>query len=126
MCNRGEIILKKLKTVILDEADQMLQMGFEEQINEIFKHIYNGREKTLQVCLFSATMPQWVKDVGSRIMKNNEYKFIDLVKNLEGRTPKGVQHLAMACIHMERTNSIADLSNFNNFNNFSSMLWRKK
>jgi len=34
---------------------------------------------------------------------------IDLVKDLSNRTPTGVQHLAMHCIHMERTNSIADL-----------------
>jgi len=110
MCNRGEIKLQNIKSVVLDEADQMLQMGFEEQINEIFKHIYTGREKKLQVCLFSATMPQWVKDIAQRIMKGNECKHIDLVKDLAGKTPRNISHLAMHCIHAERTSSIADLS----------------
>jgi len=126
MCNRREIKLEKMKTVVLDEADLMLQMGFEEQISEIFDKIYEGREKKLQVCLFSATFPKWVKDVAHKIMRGNESKIIDLVKDLSNKTPSGVQHLAMHCVHHERTNSIADLSKIIYFNLFSSMLWRKK
>jgi len=125
MCNRKEINFAKLKAVVLDEADQMLQMGFEEQISEIFDKVYDGRDKKLQVCFFSATFPPWVKDVANKIMRGNDYKLIDLVKDLSNKTPKGVQHLAMHCIHLERTNSIADLSNkFYNF--ISSMLWRQE
>lgn len=110
MCNRGDIKLHNMKSVVLDEADLMLQMGFEEQISNIFDKIYEARDKKLQVCLFSATIPQWVRDVANKIMRNEECKIIDLVKDLSNKTPSGVQHLAMNCVHHERTNSIADLS----------------
>jgi superfamily II DNA/RNA helicase len=113
MIDRREIKLEKMKTVVLDEADQMLQMGFEEQITKIFDKIYEGREKKLQVCLFSATIPKWVREVANRIMRGNEVKIVDLVQGLANRTPKGVEHLAMHCVHHERTNSIADLSKIN-------------
>ena len=46
MCNRGDIKLHNMKSVVLDEADLMLQMGFEEQISNIFDKIYEAREKT--------------------------------------------------------------------------------
>ncbi len=113
MINRKELKLEKIKTVVLDEADQMLNMGFEEQITDIFDKIYQDREKKLQVCLFSATIPQWVREVAEKVMRKSDFVLVDLVKDLSNKTPKEVRHLSMCCIHSERTNSIADLSNIN-------------
>jgi len=72
-----------------------------------------------QVCLISATIENWVKDVANRIMINKhddqldekECKpvFIDLVKDLGGRTPKTVQHLAVNSMKADRVMTIADL-----------------
>ena len=110
MIDRGKLTLKQIKTVILDEADKMLSMGFQENIEEIFKKIYEqkGNEERVQVCLFSATIESWVKQVAGNIMKTKP-TFIDLVKDLAGRTPKTVQHLAVNCLKSDRVTTIADL-----------------
>ncbi len=127
MIERKEINLKGIKTVVLDEADKMLTMGFQEQIEEIFGHIHQARRHT-QVCLFSATIEKWVKDVASNIMINKhddspdktkdcQPVFIDLVKDLGGRTPKTVQHLAVNTLKSDKVTTIADLSKNRFFTN---------
>jgi len=108
MIERKQLELKDIRNVVLDEADKMLSMGFQEQIEEIFKYIYEKRKKT-QVCLFSATIESWVKDMAKKITQNEECVFVDLVKNLAGRTPKTVQHLAVKCLKSDRITTIADL-----------------
>jgi len=66
MINRNVLKLRSLKTLILDEADEMLDRGFQEQVYEIFAFLPND----VQVCLFSATMPERVLDLTSRFMRN--------------------------------------------------------
>lgn len=51
-------------TVILDEADEMLDMGFLDDINEIFNYLPQER----QTLLFSATMPKPIKELAERIL----------------------------------------------------------
>ena len=55
--------------VVLDEADEMLDMGFLDDINEIFSYLPTNR----QTLLFSATMPQPIKTLASRILKDPEF-----------------------------------------------------
>ena len=52
---RHTLNLNLLRTIILDEADEMLNMGFREDIEEILQYIPEDR----QTVLFSATMPPW-------------------------------------------------------------------
>lgn len=63
---RKNIDLGKLKFLVLDEADEMLNMGFLEDISSII----NSTPKTRQTMLFSATMPNEVRSLGKRFMKN--------------------------------------------------------
>ncbi|WFA09971.1 DEAD/DEAH box helicase [Tissierella sp. Yu-01] len=63
---RENIDLGKLKCLVLDEADEMLNMGFLEDIVSIV----NTTPKTRQTMLFSATMPNEVRKLGERFMKN--------------------------------------------------------
>jgi len=56
-------------TVVLDEADEMLDMGFLDDINEIFSYLPTNR----QTLLFSATMPQPIKTLASKILKDPEF-----------------------------------------------------
>jgi ATP-dependent RNA helicase DeaD len=60
--------------VVLDEADEMLDMGFLDDINEIFSFLPKER----QTLLFSATMPAPIKTLASRILKEPE--FISITK----------------------------------------------
>jgi len=55
--------------VVLDEADEMLDMGFLDDINEIFSHLPAQR----QTLLFSATMPAPIKTLASRILRDPEF-----------------------------------------------------
>ncbi|ARU62542.1 RNA helicase [Tumebacillus avium] len=61
---RGTLKLDKLKTLVLDEADEMLDMGFIEDIESILKETPAER----QTLLFSATMPPEVKSLSKRYM----------------------------------------------------------
>ena len=112
MIERGHLKVDKINTIILDEADKMLDMGFEESITEIYNKITDvekGKKRDVQVCLFSATIESWVRKVAKKIMPNDDEIFIDLVKDLGNKTPKTVTHLAVNCIKSEKTTTIADL-----------------
>ncbi|GLB47213.1 DEAD-box ATP-dependent RNA helicase CshA [Philodulcilactobacillus myokoensis] len=61
---RHTLKLAHLKFLILDEADDMLDMGFLEDIKNIIKNLPDDR----QTCLFSATMPNSIKKVGVQFM----------------------------------------------------------
>jgi superfamily II DNA/RNA helicase len=93
---RGNIDFSHIKTIILDEADQMLKLGFKEDIERILQSVRKDCGKDLQICLFSATIPPWVRDVASEHMKR-DLEFIDLAQNLANKTAKKVQHLAVSC-----------------------------
>jgi ATP-dependent RNA helicase DeaD len=63
---RKTLKLSGLTTVVLDEADEMLRMGFIDDVDEILQH--TPEEK--QVALFSATMPAAIKRIAQRHLKN--------------------------------------------------------
>jgi len=63
---RGNVRLDQVKTLILDEADRMLDMGFRPQIEAILRHIPEQR----QTLFFSATMPNGVHALALRILKD--------------------------------------------------------
>ena len=109
MIERGDLKLNNIRSGVLDEADKMLEMGFQESIIQIFDKIYEVRNK-LQVCLFSATMHKWVADTAKTIMRNKDHTFVNLVANLKGRIPPGVENLAVNCLRSEKITTIADLS----------------
>ena len=67
MIQRNALRLNKLKLFVLDEADQMLDRGFKEQIYEIFSC---GLPADTQVALFSATMPAEALDLTSKFMRS--------------------------------------------------------
>ena len=64
--DRKTLDLSELKCLVLDEADEMLRMGFIDDVEWILQHT----PKTRQVAMFSATMPTAVAKIASRHMKN--------------------------------------------------------
>ncbi len=69
LIKRKAIKLDQLETLILDEADEMLNMGFLEDIHFIIEKTPEAR----QTLLFSATMPNDIKKIGVKFMKNPEH-----------------------------------------------------
>lgn len=63
---RGTLDLSKLSCLVLDEADEMLRMGFVDDVEAIMSHTPEGR----QVALFSATMPPQIKHITNRYLKD--------------------------------------------------------
>ncbi len=66
LINRGVVKLDDVHTVILDEADEMLNMGFVDSINEILEHVPSDRK----MLMFSATMPAEIAKIAKRFMHN--------------------------------------------------------
>jgi len=66
MINRNALRLEKLKIFCLDEADEMLSRGFKDQIYDVFQYL----PSEVQVCLFSATMPNEILHMAKRFMRN--------------------------------------------------------
>ncbi len=63
---RGNIKLEKLKTLVLDEADEMLRMGFIDDVEWVLEQTPKHR----QIALFSATMPNEIRQITRRYQRN--------------------------------------------------------
>ncbi len=64
--NRGTLDLSELKTLVLDEADEMLRMGFIDDVEAVLKKLPEKR----QVALFSATMPPAIRRIAQTYLKD--------------------------------------------------------
>ncbi|HEV7816007.1 MAG TPA: DEAD/DEAH box helicase [Janthinobacterium sp.] len=64
--DKGSLDLSKLKTLVLDEADEMLRMGFIDDVERILKET----PETRQTALFSATMPSVIKRIATTYLHN--------------------------------------------------------
>ena len=69
LIKRKALKLNHVETLILDEADEMLNMGFLEDIEAIISRV----PETRQTLLFSATMPDAIKRIGVKFMKEPEH-----------------------------------------------------
>lgn len=65
---KGSLVLEHLNVFVLDEADRMLDMGFQETLDAIIELM----PRTRQTLLFSATFPEQIQAIAKRIMVNPE------------------------------------------------------
>ncbi len=66
LMERKAVNIKNIKYVVLDEADEMLNMGFRDDIENILSVTPDSK----RVCLFSATMPKEIRQIADRYMKD--------------------------------------------------------
>lgn len=76
----GQISLKGISHLVLDEADRMLDMGFNDDIMKIISHLPTSR----QTVLFSATMPPKIRQMAGKILKHPKEISIAIAKPAEG------------------------------------------
>lgn len=85
LIERRTVSLDNVHTVILDEADEMLNMGFLDSINAILAHVPNERK----MLLFSATMPQEI----AKIAKNYMHDPVEFVIGTKNEGAENVKHV---------------------------------
>lgn len=85
LINRGVVKLNDVHTVILDEADEMLNMGFVDSLNEILQHVPEDRT----TLMFSATMPAEVAKIAKKYMKDAE----EIVVGNRNEGAENVRHI---------------------------------
>ncbi|MGN0280849.1 MAG: DEAD/DEAH box helicase [Prevotella sp.] len=85
LMNRGKAKLENVNNVVLDEADEMLNMGFSDSINEIFEGVPEDRN----TLLFSATMSKEIEKIAKNYLR--EYKEIVVGSRNEGA--ENVNHI---------------------------------
>ncbi|XP_042505928.1 DEAD-box ATP-dependent RNA helicase 7 [Macadamia integrifolia] len=103
---RGNIDFSSLKFRVLDEADEMLRMGFVEDVELILGKVADVRK--VQTLLFSATLPVWVKQISSRFLKSDK-KTVDLVGNEKMKASTNVRHIVLPCSSSARSQLIPDV-----------------
>ena len=91
LIKRGEVKLADVHTVILDEADEMLNMGFLEDIEEILTHVPEHRK----MLMFSATMPKEIEGIAKKFM-NNPVEFVAGNKNEGAKNVKHIYYMVKA------------------------------
>ncbi|KAK7276704.1 hypothetical protein RIF29_17849 [Crotalaria pallida] len=84
LLNRGALNLKEVQFVVIDEADQMLQVGFQEDVEKILERLPENR----QTLMFSATMPSWIKQITRNYLKDP--LTIDLVGDSDQKLADGI------------------------------------
>ncbi|MDE6636724.1 MAG: DEAD/DEAH box helicase [Muribaculaceae bacterium] len=91
LIKRGVVKLSEVNTVILDEADEMLNMGFIDDINEILSHVPEERK----MLMFSATMPKEIAAIARNFMKE-PVEFVAGNKNEGAKNVKHVYYMVKA------------------------------
>lgn len=109
--DRKELSMSRIKVVVLDETDQMLSFGFQEDIEKIFNGVKiditkkNRQIEDIQFLLFSATVPKWVDVVAATFMKKNLVR-VDMIKDSEVKTSVTVDHYCILCAREEEKFSV--------------------
>ncbi|KAJ6980742.1 DEAD-box ATP-dependent RNA helicase 3 [Populus alba x Populus x berolinensis] len=95
--------LGEVEYLVLDEADQMLSFGFEEDVEVILESLPSKR----QSMLFSATMPTWVKKLARKYLDNPLQ--IDLVGDQEEKLAEGIKLYAVSTTATSKRTILSDL-----------------
>jgi len=102
LLERGHLHTDTIQSFILDEADEMLSMGFKDQIYDIFVTL----PQTIQVCLFSATMPTEALEITDKFMN----KPIRILVKKDELTLEGIQQFHIAVEREEwKLDTLCDL-----------------
>ena len=104
LIKRKVVKLKTIQTVVLDEADEMLNMGFKEDLDFILEHTPESKH----VWLFSATMPKGVKRIAQNYMKNP----VEVTVGEENSSAANIEHLYYVVREKDRFQALKRILDF--------------
>ncbi len=102
LIERGSVDLSNISTIVLDEADEMLSMGFKQELNRILKYT-SGKRNTW---LFSATFPQEIQRIVKTYMDGNAAR-IEVNKN--SLVNANITHLYIKTVLKEKVDTLIRL-----------------
>lgn len=105
LLERRVINLEKIRFFVLDEADEMLNMGFKEDID----HILSQTADNKNVWLFSATMPREVRNIAATYMNNP----LELTVGEKNQSNQNIEHQFMVVDEKDRYPALKRLVDFN-------------
>eukprot|EP01121_Diplochlamys_sp_Union-15-3_P017296 TRINITY_DN6056_c0_g1_i2.p1 TRINITY_DN6056_c0_g1~~TRINITY_DN6056_c0_g1_i2.p1 ORF type:complete len:471 (+),score=79.87 TRINITY_DN6056_c0_g1_i2:584-1996(+) len=104
MVNKGKISLADIRFLVFDEADRMLDMGFEPQIRQIVEQKDMPGTRARQTCMFSATFPSEIQKLARDFMR--EYVFLQV-----GVIGKTVDSIKQVIRYVEDSNKRSEIMN---------------
>ena len=99
LVKRKAVDLSNVKTIILDEADEMLSMGFKAELDEILEFTSSAENKWL----FSATMPHGIKQIVNKHMSTDATRIEVSDKNVVN---KNIEHQYLLCEERDKLNAL--------------------
>lgn len=96
----GYLDFSQIESIVLDEADRMLDMGFWPDIQKIFKLLPDK----IQILLFSATMPEPIVKLAKTMMHNPEHVKIGLV-----RPPSSISQYMLPVLQRNKEDLVVDM-----------------
>jgi ATP-dependent RNA helicase DeaD len=97
LLKRKAVDLSHVKIVILDEADEMLSMGFKKELDQILEYVSNAENKWL----FSATIPHGIKQIINQHLSADAYRIEVSARNVVN---KNIEHQYLICDETEKLN----------------------
>lgn len=91
LIDRKEVVLTDVHTVVLDEADEMLNMGFLDSIDAILAHVPDNRK----MLMFSATMPKEISGIAKKYMHSPE-EFVIGTRNSGAENVRHIYYMVKA------------------------------
>ncbi len=95
LVRRKDIDIREVKTIVLDEADEMLSMGFKTELEEILGFVSKAESKWL----FSATMPIGIKDIIKNYLRSDAHKIEISANNVVN---ENIEHKYVVCEDLEK------------------------
>lgn len=109
LIERQALFLDNIEYVCMDEADQMLDIGFADDMEKILALVMEQRkEQHYQTLLFSATLPAWIYNTFQKYLMA-DFVTIDLIGNEKTKAAITVQHFAIQAGWHVRKDIISDL-----------------
>jgi ATP-dependent RNA helicase DeaD len=105
LLERKVVNLREIRFVVLDEADEMLNMGFKEDIDHILSHTSDEKK----VWLFSATMPREVRTIASMYMNHPQ----ELTVGEKNQGNQNIEHQYMVVDEKDRYLALKRIVDFN-------------